>query len=91
MTYVLLPFHDCKFKHFSLKRNAFTKKRDRVHTLCLFLIVSYRCLLKILLHLLEVSILDVVILWSFLLSLLLTAERILRTSLCTLSTLVHLL
>jgi hypothetical protein len=27
MTYVPLPFHDCKFKHFSLKRNGFMKKK----------------------------------------------------------------
>ena len=46
---------------------------------------------SVLLDLLEVSILDVVILWSLLLSLLLTLERIARTSLCTLSALVHLL
>lgn len=52
-----------------------------------FLIVAYLFLLD----LLEVSVLDVVILWSFLLSLLLTLERILWASLCTLSTLVHLL
>ena len=51
---------------------------------------SYSILSK-LLYLLEVSVLDVVILWSFLLSLLLTSERILWASLCTLSTLVHLL
>ena len=47
--------------------------------------------ISVLLHLLKVSILDVVILWSLLLSLLLTSERILWTSLCTLSALVHLL
>jgi hypothetical protein len=51
------------------------------------LIVAYLFLL----HLLKVGILDVVILWSLLLSLLLTSERILWTSLCTLSALVHLL
>ena len=47
--------------------------------------------ISVLLYFLEVGILDVVILWSLLLSLLLTSERILWTSLCTLSALVHLL
>jgi hypothetical protein len=64
-----------------------TKKRANHQMVRSF---SYSILSK-LLYLLEVSVLDVVILWSFLLSLLLTSERILWASLCTLSTLVHLL
>ena len=51
--------------------------------------------ISVLLHLLEVSILDVVILWSLLLSAsLLTTMKLVGTwlcTLCTLSTLVHLL
>ena len=52
-----------------------------------------RVILTILFYLLEVSVLDVVILWStLLLSLLLTSEGIVpRTSLSTLGTLIHLL
>ena len=46
---------------------------------------------SVLLNLLEVGILDVVILWSLLLSLLLTAIKLVGSWLCTLSALVHLL